>query len=220
MLTHNLKNKISNLLRKSMKGGMRGFTLLELVIVIAIIGILAVIVLPSMLSALSKARDAKKMSELRGIQSFLTVSGIDTSLRYPKDTTELKLWYGYRKERGPVALTQTAPEYRYAGIGCDTTAGAVRVGSGTSDATTCQSYQLWTELEIDAAALRLDADLIGAAAGTACSGTGTGPCVNTGDIDGSIVIPTGGKEGNLEACTNRAATTANTTADCVFDLVP
>ena len=214
-----LKTKIQNTIKKSMKSGLRGFTLLELVIVIAIIGILAVIVLPSMLNALGKARDAKKMSELRGIQSFLTITGIDTSLRYPKDAADLKLWYSYKKERAPVGLTQAAPEYRYAGIGCDNTSGVVRVGVNNSDPITCQSYQLWTELEVDAAALRLDADLVAAAAGTACSGS-TGPCVNTGDIDGSTSLPVGGKAGNLEACTNRAATTADATADCVFDLVP
>ena len=80
MSNRTLKTKFSNL---------RGFTLLELVIVIAIIGILAVIVLPSMLNTLAKARDAKKMSELRGIQSFLTVTGIDTSLRYPADAAQI-----------------------------------------------------------------------------------------------------------------------------------
>ena len=210
MSNRTLKTKFSNL---------RGFTLLELVIVIAIIGILAVIVLPSMLNALAKARDAKKMSELRGIQSFLTVTGIDTSLRYPADAAQLKLWYTYKGERGPVGLTQAAPEYRYAGIGCDSVSGAIKVGNNISSATTCQSYQLWSELEVDAAALRLDTDLVAGAAGTACTGT-TGPCVNTGDIDGTVTLPTNGKAGNTEACVNKAATTADATADCVFDLVP
>ena len=191
--------------------GMKGFTLLELVIVIAIIGILAVIVLPSMLSALAKARDAKKMSELRGTQTFLTVTGIDTSLRYPANSTDLVSWYGATNSRPPVELKNAnAGEYKYEGINCSN-GFAFKIGTLTVPLTanTCASYQLWTELEQRAVALSLDADYVKTSNTNCVSGSsGNGPCVKS-----TIAANDPTQDGDAEAC-------ANTTVDCVFDLIP
>ncbi len=205
--------KLINLKNKIQKSGFRGFTLLELVIVIAIIGILAVIVLPNMIQALAKARDAKKMTELRGIQTFLTVTGIDTSVRYPNTEPDLKTWMTLTKNRAPQGLSGTgaAKFYNYVGINCDTNSGSVTI-AGTQFPTTCSSFQLWTELEADNAAMRLDADLVTSSCAAAPS---TGPCVLLADIGGSAEVV---KKGDVEACSNKSAALGQ--EDCVFDLVP
>jgi len=60
----------------------KGFTLIELLVVIAIIGILATIVMVSLNTARSKARDARRVSDVRQMQLALQMS-YDANGSYP-----------------------------------------------------------------------------------------------------------------------------------------
>ncbi|TSC53530.1 MAG: general secretion pathway protein G [Parcubacteria group bacterium LiPW_39] len=60
----------------------KGFTLIELLVVIAIIGILATIVMVSLNTARGKARDARRVSDVRQIQLALQMY-YDTAGSYP-----------------------------------------------------------------------------------------------------------------------------------------
>lgn len=55
----------------------KGFTLLELLVVMGIIGMLAIIALPNFMSARQRARDAQRKSDLRQIQKALELYKLD-----------------------------------------------------------------------------------------------------------------------------------------------
>jgi prepilin-type N-terminal cleavage/methylation domain-containing protein len=63
----------------------KGFTLIELLVVIAIIGLLATLAVVSLNSARSKARDARRVSDIKQIQTALELSYNDNNV-YPAAT--------------------------------------------------------------------------------------------------------------------------------------
>jgi len=74
------KSKLGRIFRK--KGA--GFTLIELLVVIAIIGLLATLAVVALNNARSKSRDAKRVSDIRQIQTALELYFSDND-GYPPD---------------------------------------------------------------------------------------------------------------------------------------
>lgn len=68
----------------NIKKGKRGFTLLELLIVIAIIGILTSIVLATLDAGKQKSNDTKRVAELKEIQKALNLYFVDNG-HYPRE---------------------------------------------------------------------------------------------------------------------------------------
>src|SRR3989344_1689786 len=65
------------------KDGQKGFTLIELLVVIAIIGLLSSVVLASLNGARKKARDARRLSDIKSLQSALELYYDSNSNAYP-----------------------------------------------------------------------------------------------------------------------------------------
>lgn len=71
----------------TMQNTKKGFTLIELLIVITIIGILAAALLPQVLGAPARARDAARVADLNQIVTALETYATDNGGTYPASTT-------------------------------------------------------------------------------------------------------------------------------------
>ncbi len=78
----------------SMKGGdhmnKKGFTLIELLVVIAIIGLLSTLAVVALGSARTKARDSKRLGDLRQFQTALELYYTDQNA-YPTEASAIEL---------------------------------------------------------------------------------------------------------------------------------
>lgn len=141
----------------------RGFTLIELIIVIGILSILASIVLASLNVVRIKSRDSRRTTDIRNLQIALGAYANANSSSYPTTLNGLVPTYIATLPTDPSGTASSPISYRYAALG---------VGAG------CSSYHLGATLE-DSTNQALGSD-VDATAGSKCTGssndfTGTDP---------------------------------------------
>lgn len=156
------------------KKSSKGFTLIELLVVIAIIGVLASIVLASLNTARRKGRDAKRVGDIKNIQTALEMY-FDSCAAYPASLL--------------ISATNGCPS----GITLGSFLPAIPVGPLTGEIyayfseSTYTTYHLGATLEeVGNAALKSDRDLdlagndtvdglstVGGASATACGSEGS-----------------------------------------------
>lgn len=76
-----------------MRNSNKGFTLIELLVVIAIIGLLSTLAVVALNSARQRSRDAKRVADIRQIQTALELSFSETNA-YPTEATAVTLGTG------------------------------------------------------------------------------------------------------------------------------
>ena len=133
----------------------RGFTLIELLVVIAIIGILSSVVVASLNSARKKARDARRVDEIKSLQLALELYFDANAGKYPKGLSDVA-------GGGFIPSVPTPPS----GAG-DTKYNYIPLSS-------CTSYHLAVTLEDGTnIALTSDKDDTVKTVATGCPGSGT-----------------------------------------------
>lgn len=96
-----------------MKKGLRGFTLIELMVVIAIIGVLATVITAPIQTYLKKSRDAKKIADIAQIKNALASWATDHNGTYPATLAALAPQYLPVVPRNTLATTRNQDKYMY-----------------------------------------------------------------------------------------------------------
>ena len=97
-----------------MKKLKRGFTLMEMLIVVAIIAILVAIAIPTFSSALEKTRRAVDMANARNIYAVLSTAYLDGTIEFPGSTENVK-GVGDVSTQVAVVVHKSGADYRASG---------------------------------------------------------------------------------------------------------
>lgn len=152
---------------EDMKTYKKGFTLIELLVVIAIIGILSGVVLTNLNSARARAKDGRRISDVKSIQLALELFAEHCNGRYPTasplTTTSGNascpgISFGTYLNTIPKDPGNPSLDYKYVPLG--------------SSAATCYEYHIGTSLETNNTVLNDDADLDTSSASGFCATVG------------------------------------------------
>ncbi len=222
-----------------MKKGFRGFTLIELLVVIAIIGLLSTIIAAPIQNARKKARDAKKIAEIKSVQLALDQYAEANAGQYPYSLAPLSpTFIPLLPSFASSTLTTISNRDKF-GYTAFTVSGA-NIGNPVTF-----GYHLGVHLETYSQGLDNDRDCLGAG-NTATFETilGTSTCAfypavgttilssystTTGSLNyqlgmmppvtnpGSGASPTAGSDDDYDGSDGDIAR-CNATTDCVFDV--
>jgi len=125
----------------------RGFTLIELLVVIAIIGLLSSVILASLNSARLKSRDARRLSDIKELQTALALYFDDQSIpAYPTTLSAMQgaqipkipldpktgVGYGYTRSASLVDYTLGTNLENTSNRALSSSIGSGTAGSGTT----------------------------------------------------------------------------------------
>lgn len=152
-----------------------GFTLLELLIIIAIIGILTTVITSAVQTAKASARDVRRLSDMRNIQTGLQLY-FDKQREFPDALSDLV-----------PDIFPTLPADPLGGGGANVYSYVSLVnasGAACGISVTCLYYHIGMNLETTAnSAIKSDADEC-PAAGAGCAGVLPGTTISGADIAG------------------------------------
>lgn len=183
----------------------RGFTLIELLVVIAIIGLLGTVVMGPLNTARNKAKDAKKIADLKSIQTALIVYG-ESIGQFPATLGALSPNYlDIVPGNVATAYTPQADKYLY-----------IIYNTGTAAAPRYTGYHLATKLSVTGnQALDADADC---SAATCAIGTIAATSVTNWTSTSDPGAPANATT-DIAATADTAATACTAVATtCVYDL--
>jgi general secretion pathway protein G len=150
-----------------------GFTLIEIVVVIAIMAVLTVVIYASFSGAKAQSRDQERITNISSIQLALETY-YNQKHKYPENLSLLTPLY-INKIPTPPSGSPSGSDYSYNYVPIGVTLGI------------CSSYHLWTKLETNNINLSSKKGFSSITSSTACAGVATYPTKDASVSSNSLI---------------------------------